>query len=176
MEENLSFKEREILKLENRRKIYELVRKNQGRHFREIERKSIMPYGTLKYNLNFLVKHNILIEKKDKNNLRYFTKGLSLEDSNLMSLLRQESVRKILLFLTLNKNPKHKDIVDFVKLSPSTVSWHLINLTRKNMIEKNKTGYTLIIDKNNILRLLITYKESFLDSLVNKTIEMWDTR
>ena len=173
MEENLSNKYIEVLQLENRRKIYDLVRKNPGCHFREIERKIKIPHGTLRYNLNFLARHNILIEKKDKNNIRYFTKNIDSEDSNLISLLRQNSIRKILLFFLMNKNPKHKDIVDFVKLSPSTVSWHLTNLARKNIIEKTKTGYNLIIDKNNILKLLITYKESFLDSLVNRTIEMW---
>ncbi|MFH1290018.1 MAG: hypothetical protein ABIH92_01275 [Nanoarchaeota archaeon] len=32
------------------------------------------------------------------------------------------------------------------------------------------------INKNEIIKPLITYKESFLDSLVNKKIEMWDLR
>lgn len=176
--ENISEKDSELLKLENRKKIYELVRKNQGCHFREIERRIKIPYGTLKYNLNFLVKHNLLFEKKDKNNIRYYTKELNQDDLKLISLLRQNSIRKIILFLVINKNATYIDVVNFVKLSPSTVSWHLAKLLREKIIGKRKNGkyltYFLLVDKNEIMKVLISYRESFLDSLVNRVIEAWE--
>ena len=34
--------------------------------------------------------------------------------------------------------------------------------------------YTLDIEKERIMKLLISYQESFLDSVVNKAIEMWE--
>ncbi|MEK6926351.1 MAG: winged helix-turn-helix transcriptional regulator [Nanoarchaeota archaeon] len=177
--ENLSTKYKEIIALDNRRKVYELVRENPGLHFREIERKSKIPYGTLKYHLNFLVKKDLLVEKKYENNARYFSKEFSPDDFPILSLLRQKSIRKILLFLISSKNCAHSDIASFTKLSPSTVSWHLSKLIRKGVIEKTSIKpiiYRLRVDKDDIIKLLISYKESFLDSLVDKTIEMWDVK
>ncbi|MBI2045049.1 winged helix-turn-helix transcriptional regulator [Candidatus Pacearchaeota archaeon] len=175
--ENLNHKFREAITLDNRRKIYDLVRSNPGCHFREIERKIKMPYGTLRYHLNFLVKKELLIEKKDDNNIRYFSMEFNSGDYDILSLLRQGSIRKILVFLATSKYCAHKDIVSFTGLSPSTVSWHLNKLLRKKIIARDDSknwNYRLILDKENIIRILIVYKESFLDSLVNKAIEMWE--
>jgi len=178
--QNPSEKNADLLKLSNRKKIYELVRENQGCHFREIERRIKFPYGTLKYHLNFLVRHGLLIESRDKNNTRYYTKELSKDDSKLISLLRQESIRKIILFMITNKNPSYKEIVSFLKLSPSTVTWHLNSLLRKGIIGKKKDSghftYFLLADRTKIMSLLISYKKSFLDSLVDRTVEMWDVK
>jgi len=42
--------------------------------------------------------------------------------------------------------------------------------------EGRKTSYKLLINEEEIMKLLVYYKESFLDSLVNKTIEMWEIK
>ncbi len=65
-------KEKKVLELEARRKIYEVVKKFTGCHFREIERKSNLPTGTVKYHLSCLVKCGLIKEEKDENNVRYF--------------------------------------------------------------------------------------------------------
>ncbi len=167
-----------ILELESRKKIYELVKKHSGCHFRELERKSNFPTGVLKYHLDFLAKHNLIKREKDGNNIRYFLLDIHLENRKLLSLLRQESIRKIILSILANQNCHHEDIVRFVNLSPSTVSWHIRKLVNAQIIsqikEGRKTTYKILIDKEEIIKILVAYKESFLDSLVNKTIEMWD--
>ena len=65
-----------------------------------------------------------------------------------------------------------------VGLSPSTVSWHLKKLERGDIIgfikKGRSTSYNILIDKEKIITLLITYKESFFDSMINRVIEMWD--
>ena len=168
-----------ILELETRKKIYNLVKKYAGCHFRDLERKGKIPASSLKYHLNYLVKHKLITEKKEGNNLRYFPEEFNENNKAILGLLRQESIRKILIFLLINENCNHEDFVRFAKLSPSTISWHLRKLETKKIIISTKNGrntyYKLILDKNEIMNLLITYQESFLDSLVNKTIEMWDT-
>jgi len=42
-----------------------------------------------------------------------------------------------------------------------------------NINGRNKT-YKIIADENEIMSLLITYKESFFDSLVDNIIKTWD--
>ena len=167
-----------VLELDARKKIYYLVKEYAGCHFRDIERKSKIPASSLKYHLNYLTKRKLIIEEKDGNNLRYFPKEFNINNKVLLGFLRQDSLRKILIFLLTNEKSNHEDIVRFVNLSPSTVSWHLKKLLSKGIIKSNKDGrtieYSLSIEKNEIINLLITYQESFLDSLVNKAIEMWE--
>ncbi|MEK6935005.1 MAG: winged helix-turn-helix transcriptional regulator [Nanoarchaeota archaeon] len=179
LQEYLSEKNKKILELETRRKIYELVKKYSGCHFRELERKSNLPTGVLQYHLNYLTKNELIKQEKVGNNICYFLNVLS-ENWKLLSLLRQKNIRKIILFILTNKNHYHLDIVRFTNLSPSTVSWHLNKLIKNGIIaqakEGRKTNYKLLIDEKEIIRLLISYKESFFDSLVNKTIEMWEIK
>ena len=136
--------------------------------------KTVYPDFNVKFN-RFYFESEV---EKDGIKIRYFPEKFNPENKALLGLLRQESVRKILLFLVSNEKSNHDTIVGFVQLSPSTVSWHLKKLESKHIIKSIKKGkntfYDLLIDKKEILSILINHKESFLDSLVNKTIEMWD--
>ena len=178
--ERLNQRKEKILELENRRKVFEIVKKYSGCHFREIERRSSIPYGTLKYHLNFLVKRGLLICKKEDNSLRYFPSDFHAENVELLSILRQNNLRKIILFILTNKNCGHEDIVRFMKLSPSTVSWHLKKLISRGVIVASRNGrktfYVVSTDREEIMKLLITYQRSFLDSLVDRVVEMWEVR
>lgn len=172
-------KNEKIFELQTRKNIYEIVTKNAGCHFREIERRTKIPYGTLKYHLNFLVKHSLLIEKIDNNKVRYFPKEIKSEDLEILSLLRQENIRNIILFLLSQEECAHKEISDFVGLSPGTISWHLNKLIKKRIVGKrdsNKTAYYLLYPREEIMRLIISFRESFFDSLIDKVIEMWDLK
>ena len=174
----LDEKEKKVLELKARRKIYEVVSKFAGSHFREIERKSELPGGTVRYHVFYLLKHGLIKEQKDKNNLRYFPKEFKSENKKLLGLLRQKKIREILLFILLNPNCNHAQIVSAVNVSPSTVSWHLKKLEEdkivRPIVKGRKTFYNLLVNKEEIINLLISYQESFLDSLVDRVIEMWD--
>ena len=167
-----------ILELETRKRVYNLVKEHAGCHFRDLERKSNLPASSIKYHLNYLAKYGLIQEEKDGNNIRYFPKEFNPENKILLGLLRQKSLREILLFILTNKNCSHSNIVNFTNLSPPTITWHLKKLENKGIISSNINGrnktYKIIADENEIMSLLITYKESFLDSLVDNIIETWD--
>jgi len=95
-----------------------------------------------------------------------------------MSFLRQKSVRAIVLFILTHNNCNHEEIVNSVKLSPSTVSWHLKKLEDSNIIgfvkKGRKTHYNIFVDRNEVMNLLITYQESFFDTVVDNIVEMWE--
>ena len=178
MSEIFSERGKKALELDVRRKIYELVRKSAGSNFREIARKSNLPIGTARYHLHFLVKHDLISSEGSGKTIRYFPQGVSSDNKKLLSLLRQLSIRGILLFILTNNNCNHDQIVKSIKLSPSTVSWHLKKLANEDIIKSIKKGrktvYLLNIDKEEIMKLLITYRESFIDSLVDNVIDMWN--
>ena len=176
--EYLDDREKKFLELGTRRKIYDIVRESAGCHFREIERRSKLSTGSVKYHLGYLAKRGLIKQVKEGNNLRYFPRDFSSKNKKLMSLLRQKSIRKILLFILTHNNCNHEQIVQYVKLSPSTVSWHLKKLMEGNIIgfakKGRKTFYSILIGREEVIKLLITYKESFLDSMIDGVIEMWD--
>lgn len=173
----MSDSDKKILELETRKNIYLAVKKFAGSHFREIQRKSGLAVGSVQHHLHFLVKSGLVKEIKKGQNLVYYPREFTSENTVLLGLLRQEHVRKIILFILINKDCNHEQIVKYVDLSPSTVSWHLKKLQQEGVVKADKQGrktfYTLLCDKNELINLLITYQESFVDTLVDRVIEMW---
>ena len=173
----MSDNDKKILELETRKKIYLAVKKYAGSHFREIQRKSGLAVGSVQHHLHALVKNGLIREVKKDNNIVYFPREFESGNTALLGLLRQESIRKIILFIMLNKNCNHEQIVKYANLSPSTISWHLKKLQQEGIVKADKQGrktfYKLTSGEKEIVNLLITYQESFVDSLVDRVIEMW---
>ncbi|PIN75850.1 transcriptional regulator [Candidatus Woesearchaeota archaeon CG10_big_fil_rev_8_21_14_0_10_37_12] len=169
--------QKSVLDLDVRKKIFQTVEAFPGSHFREIQRKTNLSTGSLQHHLNFLVRHGVLSEVKENNKVRYFPKFFSSDDKVLLGLLRQRSIRNILLFLLIKNKANHKAIAQFVKLSPSTISWHIKKLEEKGIIERNQNGkktyYGFVIAKEKLVHLLIMHRESFIDKLVDNVCDMW---
>ena len=165
--------------LETRRRIYEQIKKSPGIHFRELERRLQMVVGNLQYHLQYLEKKNLIRASNDGDYVRYFVKDRSLSETErkIMSFLRRSGCRHILLQLLNNPALNNKELSQAVGLSPSTISWNLNKLVEAGIIEREKTGRIskfTVIDPPAIAELLICYKESFLDTLVDGFIEMWE--
>ncbi len=167
------------LELENRRRIYEQIRKSPGIHFRELERRLELVVGNLQYHLQYLEKKNLIRASNDEDYVRYFVKDRSLNENErkILSLLRRSGCRHILIQLLNNSDLNNKELSQAVGLSPSTISWNLNKLVEAGIIERKKTGRITnftIFDPATIAELLICYKESFLDTFVDGFIEMWE--
>ena len=95
--------EEEVLELENRRRIYQLVSKYPGMYLREIEKELGLSIGVLEYHLTYLEKKDILSVEREGHRKRYFVReDVSFGDKPTISLLRQEIPRRIVIFLMLN--------------------------------------------------------------------------
>ncbi len=175
---NYSIKKDKILELDIRKGIYEFIVKFPGTHFREIERKLRLPATTVKYHLNFLSKNEIVNEKKIGNKICYYGQEFQVKNSQLMGLLRQESIRKILFCLLSIEKCNQAKIAEKTSLTPSTISWHLKRLEDLGVIAYTKNGkgkeYKALIKKDEIQNLLITYRKTFFDTMVDRMIEMWE--
>lgn len=169
-----------ILELESRKKIYKVVKENAGSHMREIQRASGMSFGMVSYHLSYLGKHNLIKEEKDGNYVRYYLVNSDTKDEKLLALLRQRSVRMILLFIVTHEGCSRQEISTGVNLSPSTTSWHLKKLIDNGIVVLDKKikgkaySYSINIPKERIINLLITYRESFVDNLVDGLLELWE--
>ena len=167
------------LELEARKKIYECISKSPGLHLRELQRRTQLATGSLDYHMHFLKKHGLVrVEKRGKFALYYpYDKAYDQGEKDLLSLLRQEKIRHILIFLMQNRDANASAIAEDVGISPSNLSFYLKTLLEKNIIVQKKKGrfrlYS-VASKEKIIPCLVTYKASFLDNIVDRFIEAWE--
>ena len=167
----------DVLELENRRRIYQLVSKFPGMYLREIEKELGLAIGVLEYNLSYLERAEILSVEREGNRKRYFVKeDISYGDKATIAILRQEIPRRIVVHLMLNPKSGFQDVLEQFNISKSTLSFHMKKLTEASIVGSEKEGRSTnyyVIDPDNTARVILTYKASFLDSVVDRFAEVW---
>ena len=169
--------EKETLLLDVRKKIYLTIEKFPGLHFRELQRLNNLAIGNLDYHLNYLEKNNLIKVEKSTANKRFYPLGLNDHERNILGILRQKNFRAIILKLLEEQNLTHKDITTYLQISPSSVTWYLTQLTEKNILvssEKDKRKFYRLKDETEIIKVLITYKESFIDTVVDRFVKAFE--
>ena len=166
------------LDLEVRRKIYDTICAYPGIHMRELQRKTSLATGSLDYHLHFMHKNGLIRVEKDDRFTRYYNAAESFSDQEkqTLSILRQEKLRHIVLFLLQKKHASATDISKATGLQPSNLSGHLKTLQKNCILEHKKKGrYRLyqVTDKDTIIKCLMVHKKSFLDQLVDNFISAW---
>jgi len=152
----------DILELETRRKIYDLVLKNPGLHLSKIAELLSMRISLAEYHLIYLIKNQVIIANKESGYLRFYIKDkVGTEDKKILALLRQKVPLQIILLLIKNDHSQHKDILQNIDVAPSTLSYHLKKLFKCGLINVNTYGNERGYSVNNrelIINLLIRYK------------------
>lgn len=171
--------QRKALELEIRHSIYSLISTSPGLHFREIQRRTKIATGQLTHHLSYLQKVGLIKSESDGEYLRYYAHiPINDEEKRVLELVRQKSIRHILLFILDNNNCNHEHLVKNLDISPSTISWHLKKLIDAKVVNKEVEGRKSFYSINNpeiVKNVLIKYKESFMDILVDRFIEMMMT-
>lgn len=162
------------LELENRKRIFECVRGSPGLHFREIQRRTTLPIGVLEYHLNYLVDRSIVTLDKQENFSRYYPGGqLNSEKQRILSSLRQEIPRGIMLYLLRNPGATHGEVLTSFTISGGTLSYHIKKLVAKGVIRLEKVGREsrmTVLDPDKVSDLLIIYRRTFFDKLVDEFV------
>ena len=168
----------EALALSTRDKIYASINKNPGLHFRELQRRTDIATGSLQYHLDYLMKKHLVRQVKEGKFTRFYSiRGQQIENPQLMNLLRQESVRRIVVFLMNRRFANNLTIAKEVGLSASTTSFHLQKLLSGEVIQTFQRGrktYYKLSNKDAVAELLVGFKKSFLDDVVNNFVEIWE--
>lgn len=170
-------KEDEPLDLETRKRIFEFISTSPGAHFREIERRLSLPIGVIAYHIKYLEEKEMISAKIEGKYTRYYVVGkLGSKDKNLMSILRQEIPRRILMHVIMHPGCTHKDLLELFEVSPSTLSFHIKKLLDGALIRQEKEGREhkyFIINEDEVAKSLVLYKKSFLDSVVDSFTSTW---
>ncbi len=166
----------EHLDIENRRRIYQRVCSHPGEHMRELQRALDMPMGLLGHHLNYLEGHGIVSSKPDRYYKRYYPSEMGARERTFLSALRQQRPRAIVLHLVLNPGRSHRELVEHFSLSPSTLTFYLKDLEAKGVVRRTKAGRESLFDVepvDEVVRVLITHRPSFLDTVVDRFLEVW---
>ena len=166
----------EILENENRRKIFEVIEDSPGIHLRELQRVLNMPLTTLEYHLSYMARKKIIYAELDTHYKRFYAKPLDAEDKKVLSALRQKRMREIVLLVLSNGKAKYQFMADYLKIPHSTLSFYLKYLVDNGILVKDKVGYETIYtvkDEDKVAKVLVAYKASALDKLIDKTLSTW---
>lgn len=167
----------EALELDNRRKIFRFVSENPGTYFREIQSNLELATGVLEYHLGYLVKKKLLSTEKDGKKVRYFvSQEVPHPDKRALGLMRQKTPRRITVHALLNPNCSFQDLLSEFGISKSTLSFHLKKLERAEILGSTRKGrkkFYRVADPDETARILISYKSSFVDSVVDSFADVW---
>jgi predicted transcriptional regulator len=105
------------------KKIIRFINETPGIRYRELLRITGVSNGALSYNLNLLNNSGMVrVNKVNVGVTRYFSRDVSALESNVIGLLRQNTTRKIIVYM-LKYGPCHfNDIVNYTHKAPSTIS------------------------------------------------------
>lgn len=163
--------------LEIRRRIYQYIYENPGLHYRELSRALQIPFGTLDYHLRYLSRHGIINAMKDGGFTRYYAKKeVDARKKAILSVLRHELPRAIVLFLLTEGTARHKEITGKFRVSGATISYHLKRMVENGILTVEKEGREHIYSVSNpemVMDVLITYRKSFGDVLVDSFVRPW---
>ena len=140
----------EILEIEVRRKIFNLIAKNPGLHAKRIAELISIQGQLADYHLLWLERKDVITAVREEGYTRYFIKGkIGIKERRRIAILRQEIPLRIVLYLIKHPNVQHK----------STLTYHLKKLIKYQIINEQPSGkekYYSIFDEKDVARLLGT--------------------
>ena len=158
-------------------KIVKCVNEIPGIRYRELLRITGISNGVLSYHLNLLDNSGTIRVNRVNNRVtRYFSYDVSLHETYVIGLLRQETSRKIIMYILEKGTCGFNDIIIHTNKVPSTISWHMARLKAANIIKVRKQNefnyYEIGMDRLILQDLLSKYKSSFTEKIVDDYVDM----
>jgi predicted transcriptional regulator len=180
----MAAKDDEILAVKTRKDLYDFVRRNPGFHLREVSRALNLSITLADYHLRFLERHDLVTSSMDGEYKRFYPRStpgiadvhaaLSEADRQILAFLRQPVPLRVINFLMEREEATHKEILEQVPVSPSTLSHHLKKMQASGIIDRvegKDRGYHILQPKI-VARLMTTYELATADQ-VDTFIRVW---
>ncbi len=172
-----------VLAVKTRRDLYQYVRSNPGFHLREIARALNLSITLADYHLRFLEKNELVSWTMDGEYKRYYPRSqpgdtdgrpaLTDDQKRILAYLRQPVPFRVLAFLMEREAASHKEILEHVPVSPSTLSHHLKKMQYAGLLQQagDRGGYRVAMP-TSVARLMTTYDLATPDQ-VDTWIRVW---
>src|SRR5438093_12355934 len=113
------------------------IRRNPGSHLRRIKREMGISIGTVQYHLDKLEKMGRVTSTRRRLYKYYFPAGLFREnEKDILEVLTHETARKILMFIIEQNGPTQTDIVNSIRISARSISWHVGRLIALKIVKE----------------------------------------
>lgn len=157
--------------------ILDFVKKNPGHHFRGIQRALRVSTGVLQYHLSALVKENDVIVREINGTSCYFpSKSFNEDQFRVLSHLRNRVRNKILRVLLDGNSRVPAELKKDLSVSSATLSYHLALMTEDGILERvlSEKGSSYRLKNIGLFKgLIVEYKESFADKLIQDFVDLW---
>lgn len=121
--------------------IVNIVNKLPGIRYKELQRVTKMPNGTLSYHIDMLSKEGIVRVRRDAGSTRLFPVTLDDRTAEIISILKDEARLNIVKYILKHRSATYQELHKAVKRSFSTLTWHLEKLLNTDIITvKNTIG------------------------------------
>ena len=169
--------EKDPLSLETRRRIFQFISDRPGTYIREIERELAMQFGLIQYHLGILEDMKLLTSVDDGFRKRYYVSHeVGKVDREMLSVLKLKTPRRIALYLIQNGNSTFDGILSQFEFTKSALSFHMKKLLMSGIVRENRSGSGTtyeIADVDEVVRIIITYRSTFLDNVVDSFVDSW---
>jgi len=126
-----------LLNQTTRMDIYSFIKNNPGLHFRALSNSLGIPIGVLQYHLGLLVNGGLLSTYRDGRYKRHFeSKKFTKAEMQIISALRHETSRKILVALMKKPQTTHKDLAIQLNISSQALSWQMRFLEKMGFVRR----------------------------------------
>lgn len=161
-----------VLENSRRKQIYKLIRRNPGLHLRELQRRLGIPLSSLEHHVDYMIRKDVLYRQRDGRYTRYFSRQLTEDERQLISVLRHEKLREIVSIVLEEKKVKFQDLVDYLDLPSSTLSYYLKHLVDHHVLSREKVGYDTVysVQDKRVERVILIYEPGLTDKLVDKVM------
>ena len=120
--------------IDRTQKLQTLIDDNPGIRFREIMRSSGLKNGVLSYYLKKLESTGVVKVVRGPRQVRFYSPDITEEESIVITALRKETPRALLLALIKEDGLEFSQLVKEVKKSPSTVSFYLSQIVADGLV------------------------------------------
>ena len=131
----------EVLNLENRKKIYDFILNYPGFHLRKIINEVGLSGGTIRYHIEYLIKNDLITKLDNNGYARYYvSNGSSIKNKKIISYLRNDNAKAIILFFCVFACGSLKTICKVLDLDKKDASIYLNDLLKNEIIEIAPVG------------------------------------
>jgi len=165
------------LDLENRRRIYEMIRSRPGTYLREMERELGMGVGMLTYHLRVLTEAGIIRVEKEGNHLRYSGPMTFIRRGPSNAFLSEGwPSRVILVYILDNGSVSVSQLKALTGMSSSTIYYHLKKLSSVGLvaISKGESITASVPDPDRMINMLLLVKEDIEKDPAEALTSAWD--
>lgn len=129
----------------NRLSMYTFIKRNPGVYFRELISELKINKGTAEYHLKILEMAGLITSVQNKAYKRYFLNNSTFSSSEqaVLSALRENMPRKILLTLLKNPGLSHREIATAIGISRPTVVSHMKTMAKNGIVKSEHASVTL---------------------------------